>query len=124
LNLISGRLANGGGSVQFQSPFLKLALDGALRSAKPDQDAQLGIRPQDIRIVDPEKADAVGRVDVLQPLGSDVIAQFQLSDNSNEMMLTALLPAHLPMKTDDRIGIEFARDRLHVFDVGNGTRIN
>ena len=64
------------------------------------------------------------RVDVLQPLGSDVIAQIKLTSQLDERLLTDLVPADLQIKTDDRIGVQFNRDRLHVFEAKNGTRMN
>jgi ABC-type sugar transport system ATPase subunit len=85
---------------------------------------RLGVRPQDVRVVDPTDADASGRVDVVQPLGSDMVIYVKLSRSDREMTLTVVLPADLQIRVDDTIGIQFCRNRLHLFEAGEGARLD
>jgi multiple sugar transport system ATP-binding protein len=124
MNFVPGRLAGDAGRPQFQSPYFRLDLDGAPPAPPPGPEVQLGVRPQDVRVVDPGDADAVGRVDVLQPLGSDVVVHLKLPGDAGETSLTVVLPTDVPVAVDDQVGVRFARDRLHLFAAGDGARLD
>jgi ABC-type sugar transport system ATPase subunit len=124
MNLVAGRLGSEGGRLQFQSPCFSVTLDDALPTARPGQEVQLGVRPQDVRVVEPTNADAAGRVDVIQPLGSDMVVHLNLSGGSGATPLTVVLPADLQVGVDDQIGVRFSRDRLHLFEAKEGGRLN
>lgn len=123
MNFVSGRLSSDGGRTQFQSPYFKVALEG-LPAARPEQEVRLGIRPQDVRVVDPTDADASGRVDVIQPLGSDMVVYLKVPGGDREMTLTVVLPTDRPVRVDDTIGIQFCRNRLHLFEAREGARLD
>jgi multiple sugar transport system ATP-binding protein len=123
MNFVSGRLGGDGGRLQFQSPYFNLALE-SLPTARPEQEVRLGVRPQDIRVVEPTDADARGRVDVIQSLGSDMVVYLKMAGGDREVTLTVVLPADLPIRVDDTIGIQFCRNRLHLFEAREGARLD
>src|SRR5207244_2805684 len=45
----------------------------------------LGVRPHDITLVDPGDADAVAGVDVIQPLGSEMLIHLHLTGNPSAL---------------------------------------
>src|SRR5262245_30811754 len=124
MNFVPGRLSSDGGPLRFESPYFSVPLDGALPAPPPAREVRLGVRPQDVQVAEPTSADAKGRVDVIQPLGSDMVVYLKLSGGSEEMPLTVVVPADLRVGVDDPIGVRFPRDRLHLFDTKGGGRLN
>jgi ABC-type sugar transport system ATPase subunit len=82
----------------------------------------LGVRPQDIEIVPSDQADAVGRIDVLEPLGSTTLVYVRVGDS--DLALRVLAAADPELALDRRVGVRLRRDRLHLFDPATGARIN
>jgi multiple sugar transport system ATP-binding protein len=99
--------------------------------------AQLGIRPQDMEVVPTEKADIVARVDVVEPLGSEILAHLELGENGageaeasestngplgrDFCLVTA---TEVEMSEGAPIGLRLRRDRLHLFEIDTGARMN
>ena len=85
-------------------------------------DAILGVRPQDLEIAGPDAMDAAGRVDVVEPLGSLVLLHVRVDGLAAEP-LRVLAPRERGVSADDRLGLRFRRDRLHLFDGTTGARL-
>ncbi len=81
----------------------------------------LGIRPHDIELVTPSGADASGRVEVVEPLGSSTLLHVRL-DGASELVRVATA-ADAGGVLGARIGLQLRRDRLHRFDSSSGERM-
>lgn len=84
-------------------------------------DVLLGVRPQDIQVLDSNDVDTRATVDVVELLGSELLLHLRLG--GSDETVRALVPESLGVKEDERIGLRFRRDRLHVFDAGSGDRV-
>jgi multiple sugar transport system ATP-binding protein len=78
------------------------------------QGCTLGVRPQDIRVMDePTTRDAIEAiVYVAEPLGSRDILTLQIGDD----LLKAVVGAGLEASTGDKKYIEFDNDKVHIFE--------
>ena len=152
----------------------QVSLDVTDVEALPDGEAELllGIRPHDVEPVDPEDADVRARVDVVEPLGSEVLLHLRVEgmgaairaaaeaeataesgsgdgdgpgaaakaaagtagsgrgeaasgrDAEGAAEFRAVVPPETGAAVDDRLGLRFRRDRLHLFGRPSGRRLN
>jgi ABC-type sugar transport system ATPase subunit len=114
----TSRRANG--QLRLESPHFALPLDTGLE-VPPGQEIVLGVRPQDVRLANSAEADLMARVDVIQPLGSEVVIHLELSA---EARAVAVLSAEAPLQVGDQIAVHFPRERLHLFDATDEHRLN
>jgi multiple sugar transport system ATP-binding protein len=106
----------------------RMMLNGAGFSIALEPDPRLGhgasllvgVRPRDIAIVDPAEADGVVHVDVVEPLGDEVLVRTR--NAAEQRPLTVVVDAGR-VSVNDRIGLSFRRDRLHFFDADDGHRL-
>ena len=124
LNFFRGTLGSEAGSVRLETPWFTLVLDAQPGLAAKGKEVLLGVRPHDLTLVDPGQADAVARVDVIQPLGSELLVPLHLSGPTGETPATTMLPPETKIRVDEQVGVRFRRDRLHLFDAGTGVRLN
>lgn len=126
--------------------------EGASEAMSP-RDVTLGVRPQDVSLAEPGEADFDTVVDVVEPLGSELLVHLRrpggsgdgrsggvdgsgdgrsgggrdASDGSEESgeddEIRAMVPAESPVEVDDEVGVRFRRDRLHLFDAETETRL-
>jgi ABC-type sugar transport system ATPase subunit len=96
-----------------------------LRAARTAGEALLGIRPQDIGLVAIEEGegDAIGRVEVVEPLGPELLAHVTLANDPDAEPLRVVVPADSGLAEGADVGIRFRRDRLHLFARETGLRI-
>jgi ABC-type sugar transport system ATPase subunit len=83
-----------------------------------------GIRPHDIRLTshdDPE-ADAKGRVETLELLGSTTIVSVSIGERHGNL-LRVVVPADSRVAVDDLVAMHFRRDHLQAFDGATGRRL-
>jgi multiple sugar transport system ATP-binding protein len=101
------------------APGLSPSLDrlAALRAAGPK--VTFGIRPHDI--ADDPDADARGKVETIEPLGSTTIVHVALDDRP--VSLRVVIPADSQVAPDDLVAMRFRRDRIHAFDSETGRRL-
>jgi multiple sugar transport system ATP-binding protein len=105
-----------GGRVE--SPWFTLPVEG---DGGP-REVTLGVRPQDIRIGD--EGDALGRVEVIQPLGSELHVLLTLMGGSRAHSVMVVVPPDGPeVRAGQTVRLRFARERLHLFDPATGARI-
>jgi ABC-type sugar transport system ATPase subunit len=83
----------------------------------------LGIRPHDITLTAPEKGDARGRVEVVEPLGTATLIHLRSDDGSSELV-RVVVSADTRAEVDGRVGLTLRRDRLHLFDAETGRRLS
>jgi multiple sugar transport system ATP-binding protein len=124
MNFFRGTLGSEAGSVRLETPWFTLVLDAQPGLAAKGKEVLLGVRPHDLTLVDPGQADAVARVDVIQPLGSELLVPLHLSGPTGETPATTMLPPETKIRVDEQVGVRFRRDRLHLFDAGTGVRLN
>lgn len=74
----------------------------------------LGLRPQDIRVVDePTSKDAIeGVVYVVEPMGPRSVLTLQVGED----LIKALVVSEFKAKTGDKKYIEFDNNKIHIFD--------
>jgi ABC-type sugar transport system ATPase subunit len=97
---------------------------GRLVAATAGQAPTVGIRAHDITLssADDPEADARGRIETVEPLGSTTIVHVAL-DVRPGVSIRVVAPADSHAVPDDVVGVRFRRDRLHFFDRQTGCRV-
>jgi len=124
MNFFAGALRNSAGQVRFESPEFNLPLDAADRLVAKAESVRLGVRPHDIELVEPAKVDVSALVNQLQPLGSELLLYVKLPKNPEDNSVTLVASSETKVSVGDSVGLRFRRDRLHLFDGKNGSRLN
>jgi multiple sugar transport system ATP-binding protein len=99
-------------------------LDLEFELAREPEKVRLGIRPPEISLVGPGEADVVAEVDVIEPLGSSLMAHLLIAAAERKHELTVVAPADADLAEGGDVGLRFPRGRLHVFDANDGARLN
>jgi multiple sugar transport system ATP-binding protein len=123
MNFFRSRLRCEAGQIRVESSAFALALADSRLTARVDE-VLLGVRPNDIELVESARADARARVDVIQPMGSQLVLHLKLQGRDEEFPATALVPAEAKIRLDERVGVRFHRDRFHLFDLQSERRVN
>ncbi len=89
--------------------------------AAPGRSLRIGVRPQDLRLVEPEKGTLCARVEVVEALGGTRIVHAALDSGVRVSVVEA---GTAPSRRGERVGIEVPHERLHVFDAESGRRVN
>src|SRR5262249_52753371 len=92
MNCFPGTIRSEAGGVRLTTPRFMLQLDDNGELAAKGGDVLLGVRPHDITLVDPAEADAVGRVEVIQPLGSELLLHLRLTGTTAAVQVTMVVP--------------------------------
>jgi len=127
MNFFEGELRADGGRTRVAAPGFALEVDSDRLPAETAVDGRVvvAVRPQDVRLVDPDGAaeppDLTTTVEVVEPLGSELLLHLARPDGRGE--IRAVVPAERAVRVDDRVGVRFRRDRLHLFDAGDGRRL-
>ena len=121
MNLIPGHVTPGEHAI-FESPDLKLSVGSVPPVAGPSREAVLGVRPQDLRLVDGSDAaaDLRGRVWVVELLGSEKLVEVAYGGRRR---LTVLVKAETAVAVDDLVAVAFDTRKLHLFDATDGTAL-
>jgi multiple sugar transport system ATP-binding protein len=115
INLIPGRVDQAQSLFRADGGELKVPL--ANRSQAGAGALELGVRPEDVRIVSPERPDAApAEVYELQPLGGYTIVDV----NYGGLILRALVQGQTALKLGERIGIALDPARVHLFSGEDG----
>jgi len=80
----------------------------------------LGVRPQDVSLVDPSEGDLAARVDVVEHRGSDVLVRLRLESGAEMRVVTSAATA---LEPEALAGLRLDRERLHWFDPETGQRL-
>ncbi|MFN4258578.1 MAG: ABC transporter ATP-binding protein [Gemmataceae bacterium] len=124
MNFLPCQLRDAQGTRRIEGPLFTQALDCPSLTKEPSNGLLLGIRPQDIRLVPAPEADAIAQVDVVQPLGSDMVVYLNLTRGADYTPMTVVVPSDTPLQVNQEVGIRLERDRLHLFDAASETRLN
>ena len=122
MNLIAGRLSGTAGDRVFESgtwalPIGELALMDESAGGDAERRVRIGIRPEDIMLDDTGDA---ARVAVVEPTGHEVIVVFDYHGNE----IVARMGADVRLRPDDDVKLKLRVDRLHLFAVSDGGRLN
>ena len=82
--------------------------------AAPADITHLGVRPEHIRIVGPDEGHASGTVRIVEYLGADTFAQVDCGAGG---ALVVRAPGNARVREDETVGLHFAPNTLHLFDV-------
>jgi ABC-type sugar transport system ATPase subunit len=116
-------LSVSGAETRARCPAFSIALDRREAPAPDGAAITLGIRPHDITLTAPEKGDARGRVEVVEPLGTATLIHLRSDDGSSELV-RVVVSADTRAEVDGRVGLTLRRDRLHLFDAETGRRLS
>jgi multiple sugar transport system ATP-binding protein len=89
------------------------------RHKQSRQKAVLGVRPEDCSITDAEKGKLTAHIYATELIGDHVLVTAKFGDD----MLTIKAPKNFTAATGTAIGIDFAEDRLFLFDQEDGVRL-
>jgi ABC-type sugar transport system ATPase subunit len=90
------------------------ALNGAARGVT------VGIRPEDLALGSTESASLRGEVYVSEPMGREQVVEVRLGERA----VRVIAPASVAYPIGEHVGVSFNSQRLHLFDVGSGERLN
>lgn len=118
MNLRPGRVAGDvvdADGLAFPLPVRASAADG--------DEVRVGVRPGDLRLV--PAGDGVGdaRVDVIEPLGKELLVHL-LVGASGGPELRALAPPDADLAEDRTVGVAVAPEAIHLFDADRGARLS
>ena len=80
----------------------------------------VGIRPENLTLTEAEDSDLVGRVDVVEPLGSATLLHVAFGGGADLRVLVSDFPRD---RTGDEIGLRLDRSGIHLFESESGLRI-
>ena len=115
MNLLEGRIDERGAAFEFGS--LRLDLAGSLRKTLPElggQSLTLGIRAEDFQPANTEQAWIGGEVELVEDLGSDRFVHLKC----DRINLIARVNRDLNFRPGDKMGLNVAPDRVHLFRNG------
>ncbi len=99
------------------------AIATAPTSSSAPHELIVGIRPQDLSLASPDDADVVGHVELVEALGSTVLAHLRV-DGLPDPLIRVLVASDEVVRLDARVGLRARPDRLHFFDTSSGRRIS
>jgi multiple sugar transport system ATP-binding protein len=82
----------------------------------PRPGMELGIRPHDVTLVGSGSGDFDAWVDVVEPLGSQLIVYLRLGPGREGAELRAVTPPDLAIEPDTVVGVRLDPSRIHWFD--------
>jgi ABC-type sugar transport system ATPase subunit len=112
MNLFPCTIHEENGKSLLRSPFFQLQANGPF----PSRPVLLGIRPHDILLAADHEADCRGRVDLVQPLGSETIINLRLETGQESQTLTAVVPASTILQHGNVVPVRLPPAAWHLFD--------
>ena len=89
---------------------------------KSRRDIIVGIRPEDIILVEPEASALRGAVEFVEPAGSTIFVFVRLEKYEGAIQgsdrIVVGLDTHCPIAAGDKVGLNFRIDRMRLFDPG------
>ena len=118
MNLLSGEIGADGA---FLSERLHIPLFGyaAVAPLQPGVRVDLGIRPEHVEIAPGAENTIPAPVELVEPMGSDLLAWVRLADTP----LAIRLPAEAEIAAGDSVDVRFPARRLNLFDTATGERL-
>jgi multiple sugar transport system ATP-binding protein len=114
MNFLSGVIQGG----RFVVSDAKLPLPPLPGVVKTDHSAVLGVRPQDLTLVEASGADTLsGTVSLVELLGSEKLVEMQIL---GQKRISIQVRADTVVKMGDAVNTQFNSQRVHVFDAKTG----
>jgi multiple sugar transport system ATP-binding protein len=126
MSLIDGTLEHRADEVDFVGPGIRIGLGnpGALGLRNGATSVALGIRAEDVRIVNVGSPNNPGSFDatvqLLEPIGSDTFVELA----AGPATVVARIHPDLPVELGELVRAEMSPGRVHLFDRESGERIN
>jgi ABC-type sugar transport system ATPase subunit len=105
------------------SPEMNFLPGDLLPGAAPRSGLELGVRPHDVSVVAAGTGDLDARVDVVEPLGSEMVVHLRLGADGAGPALLAVTPPEPAIEPEGIVGVRMDRGRLHWFDQESGKRV-
>jgi multiple sugar transport system ATP-binding protein len=122
MNFIDGEIAANGGVPEFRAKNLSAALPAGLDVDNAGRGVVLGVRGENVLLVDAgEPAATPATVSLIEPMGDTTLVFFDY-DGSNR--LVAKVDPDRALSPGDRIHFKFDVGSCHLFDGESGTRLN
>jgi multiple sugar transport system ATP-binding protein len=118
MNFVEVKIAEANGGLWAEAPGMRLAVPPALASqlkAHKGQGITFGIRPEDVRVAtstDPEQYSFQATVEVVEPLGAEVLLDVQAGQHT----LVARVEPTTRAKVHDKLRLTINPERVHFFD--------
>ena len=122
MNFLDGAVAAADGGVEFRGTGLAAGLDPSVDPALAGRDVVLGVRSEHVLVVDAGAPGATpARVSLIEPLGDATLLFFE---HGGARRMVAKVDPDLPVAAGDAIHIALDVPHLHLFDAGDGARLN
>ena len=115
MNVIAATVVNG----RLRADGFELSLPDKLRSSIRSGQVMIGIRPEHLQPARNRPAAISGTVEMIEPLGHQVIVYAKAGEN----LLVAALEAHEVPRVGEPIALEIDSNKLHLFDAASEQRI-
>ena len=122
MNFASVTLTKRDGGVWAEGPGLRIKLPGEVASRVTQQQAIMGIRPEDLRVAnggDPPELCFDAEVEVVEQLGPEILLDTRVGQDS----VVASVDPQLKVKVHDRLRLAINPERLHLFDAATEAAI-
>ena len=117
MGILPGRIGDGA----FETDGLRIPLEGYVAASplQPGRAVELGIRPEHAVLAPGEPAAIEAPVELVEPMGSDILAWVRLGGHP----VALRLPAETPVRDGDRLPVLLPGRRLNLFDPESGQRL-
>jgi len=105
------------------SPEMNFLPGGLLPGATRRPGLVLGVRPHDVAVVPRDAGDLEAAVEVVEPLGSELVVYLRLDHELGGSELRAVAPPETTVEPDTVVGVRFDPARLHWFESESGLRV-
>jgi multiple sugar transport system ATP-binding protein len=106
------------------SPEMNFLPGHLLDRAAPAPGLVLGVRPHDVGICPRGTGDLPATVDVVEPLGKELVVYLRLGPAQGSAEIRAVAPPEPPLEPDTTVGVRFDPTRVHWFDAETGRRVD
>lgn len=124
MNLLPATIRSENGSTRLV--VLGRALDRVDLDGARGASLRLGIRPEDVLITNSDGGDLRARVEVVEPLGRETLLHVSVEEDSGSSGMTSIRALVRPEEgrvRGDSVGLQLRRDRLHLFDATDESRL-
>lgn len=112
----AGSLSNHSGDFRLSGPKverLAQTLSGGVQTSNREDPLVFGVRSEDVSITPPPGEGQVqGKISVREPLGDEIIYEVEVGEN----IIRAKTEPTLLLHPGEKVGLNFAMDRIHIFD--------
>jgi multiple sugar transport system ATP-binding protein len=123
MNFWRCRVSPAGAGMRAASPAFSIEMERVDIMPLDGGPVVVGVRPHDIDLTDPADGDGRGTVEVVEPLGAATLIHLR-ADGQPDGLVRVVSSPDIRIVIGDHVGFRLRRDRLHLFDEGEGRRVN